>query len=75
MLDNGRFPKVFGWKEALQAHLEHEKVVLKASLNYDKQKKLDRLNIVDGLLIAIANIEDVISIIKNSSDGSIISIR
>lgn len=70
MLDMGTSPKVFGWKEALQAHLEHEKVVLKASLNYDKQKKLDRLNIVDGLLIAIANIEDVISIIKHSPDGA-----
>lgn len=70
MLDMGTSPKVFGWKEALQAHLEHEKSVLRASLEFDKQKKLDRLNIVDGLLIAIANIEDVISIIKNSSDGA-----
>jgi DNA gyrase subunit A len=70
MLDNGTTPRVFGWKEALEAHLHHEADVLRSSLQFDKQKKLERLNIVNGLLIAIANIEEVISIIKNSSDGA-----
>ena len=27
MLENGRFPKVFGWREALQANIDHEKIV------------------------------------------------
>lgn len=69
MLDNGTTPRVFGWKEALGAHLEHEKYVLRQSLLFDKEKKLARLNVVEGLLVALANIEDVIQIIKNSSDG------
>ena len=70
MLDNGTSPRVFGWKEALEAHLHHEADVLRSSLQFDRMKKLQRLNIVEGLLIAIANIEDVINTIKNSADGA-----
>ena len=70
MLDNGTSPRVFTWKEALQAHLNHEKEVLTRSLEYDKQKYSERLNIVEGLLIALARIEEVIAVIKGSADGA-----
>lgn len=70
MLDNGTNPKVFGWKEALSAHLVHEKIVLRNSLNYDKSKYEARLHIVEGLLIAIARIEGIIRTIKLSVDGA-----
>ena len=35
MLDNGRFPKVFTWKQLLQAHIDHEKIVYRRSFEYD----------------------------------------
>ena len=70
MLDNGTSPRVFTWKGALSAHLAHEKEVLTRSLEYDKQKYSDRLNVVEGLLIALARIEEVIAVIKNSVDGA-----
>ena len=38
MLDNGRFPKVFSWKEALQAHIDHEKIVYRKGFEYDLNK-------------------------------------
>lgn len=73
MLDNGRFPRVFTWKEALQAHIDHEKEVYKRGFEFDRQKAQDRLHIVEGILIAIANIEEVIRTIKESPSSIVAS--
>lgn len=70
MLDNGRFPKVFTWKEMLQAHIDHEKEVYKRGYEFDLKKIEDRLHIIDGLLICLANIDEVVRTIKNSESTS-----
>ena len=57
MLENGRFPKVFGWKECLQAHLEHEKHIYTNMYNYELSKLESRLNIVNGIILAINKID------------------
>ena len=67
MLDNGRFPKVFGWREALQAHINHEKIVYRRGFEFDLKKIENRIHILNGLLICIANIEEVIKVIKSST--------
>lgn len=67
MLDNGKVPKVFGWREALQAHINHEIEVYTKSYQFDLRKIAARIHIVDGLLVALANIDEVVSIIKNAS--------
>lgn len=68
MLDNGNTPKTFTWKEALQAHIDHEIKVRTKIHEFDLQKIAARINIIDGLLLAIANIEEVVEIIKSSND-------
>lgn len=68
MLDNGTTPKVFTWKEALQAHLAHEKDCYKKIHLFEINKLSEKLNIIDGLLIAIANIDEVVSIIRSCKD-------
>lgn len=75
MLDNGRFPKVFTWKEALQAHIEHEKEVYRRGFEFDLAKIEYRIHIIDGLLICLAKIDEVISVIKNSSSTSAASLN
>ena len=67
MLDNGRFPRVFTWREALQAHLDHEREIYVKGFQFDLVKIKDRLHIIEGLLIALARIEEVIQTIKTSS--------
>ena len=67
MLDNGRFPKVFTWKEMLQAHIDHEKVIYRRGFEFDLNKIKKRIHIIDGLLICMANIEEVVQTIRNSS--------
>ena len=66
MLDNGRFPRVFTWKEMLQAHIDHEKEVYMRGFQFDLKKIEDRLHIIEGLLICLANIDEVVRTIKNS---------
>ena len=67
MLDNGRFPRVFGWRDLLQAHIDHEKLIYRRGYEYDLSKAEARLHIVEGILIALAHIEEVIEVIKKSS--------
>lgn len=70
MLEDGRFPKVFSWKEALLAHLEHERVTWKRYYDHQLSKRKERLHIVVGILAAIDNIDQVVSIIKSADSTS-----
>ena len=66
MLDMGKFPKVFTWKEALQAHIDHEKIIYRKGFEFDLKKIEHRIHIIDGLLICLASIDEVIQTIKSS---------
>jgi DNA gyrase subunit A len=66
MLDNGRHPKLFTWKEALQAHLNHEQEIYTKGFQFDLKKIEDRLHIIKGLLICMASIDEVVHTIKSS---------
>ena len=70
MLEDGRFPRVFGWKEALQAHINHEKIVYRRGFEFDLKKIEDRLHIIEALLKVIASIDEVIHTIKTSDSTS-----
>lgn len=67
MLEDGRYPRVFGWKDALLSHLKHEEIVYRRGFEFDLSKINNRLHILDGLLIALANIEEVVQIIKGAT--------
>lgn len=66
MLDNGRFPKVFTWKEMLQAHIDHEKEIYRRGYEFDLRKIEKRLHIIEALLKIIEDIDNVVRIIKTS---------
>ena len=67
MLEDGRYPRVFGWKDALLSHIRHEETVYRRGFEFDLGKINNRLHILEGLLIALANIEEVVQIIKGST--------
>ena len=69
ILENGRYPKVFNWKQLLQAHLDHERTVYIRGFNFDLKKINTRLHIIEGLLRAISIIDEVIQTIKQSQDS------
>jgi DNA gyrase subunit A len=66
MLDKGRFPKVFTWKEMLQAHIDHEKEIYRRGFEFDLRKIEERLHIIEALLKVIEDIDRVVHIIKTS---------
>lgn len=66
-IDN-KEPKVFTLKELLQLFLNHRKTVVIRRTIFDLQKARARAHILEGLKIALDNIDDVIELIKNSAD-------
>ena len=66
-LVNGE-PKVLGLKEILVEYIAHQESVIVRRTKYDLAKAEEREHIVQGLVIALANIDRVIEIIKKSSD-------
>lgn len=71
VLDKGITPKVMGQRELFMAHLDHEKEVYTRGFQYDLKKIESRLHILEGLLIALARIEEVIQTIKSSSSTAV----
>ena len=70
MLEDGRFPKVFGWKEALQSYIAHMDECKRRELKFDMDALIHRNHILDGLKIALANIDDVVALIRNSENAA-----
>ena len=70
MLDQGRFPKVFGWREACDAYIAHIRECKRNIIQFELEKALARENIIEGLLLAIANIDDIVAIIRGSDNPS-----
>lgn len=68
LLNQGRFPKIFGWKEACEAYIEHIRVCKRNIIQFDLDKALARKNIVDGLIKAYSIIDQVIATIKSSAN-------
>ena len=61
-------PRILNLKEMLYYYLEHQKEVLTRKTQFDLGKALEREHIVKGLVIALANIDEVVQTIKTSSD-------
>jgi DNA gyrase subunit A len=68
LLDKGRFPKVFGWREACDAYIEHIRQCERNIIQFDLDKALARKNIVDGLIKAYSIIDEVVALIRSSSN-------
>ncbi|MDR1195351.1 MAG: DNA gyrase subunit A [Endomicrobium sp.] len=61
-------PKVMNIKEVLLHHIEHRKIVITRRTKFDLQKAEARAHILEGLKIAIDNLDAVVKTIKESSD-------
>lgn len=66
VLENGRFPKLMGLREIFMNYIEHIRDCKRREIQFELDKALARENIIEGLLLAIANIDDIIAIIKGS---------
>ena len=64
-------PKEVDIKEILSAFVKHRKEIITKRTKFDLKKTKERGHIVEGLMVAIANIDEVIQIIKKSKDPKI----
>ncbi len=62
-------PKLLNIKEVLQEYLKHQIKVLVRKTKFDLKKAEERAHILEGLFIAVSNIDAVIKIIRNSKDN------
>ena len=65
---NNKEPKVFNLIELLKLFLNHRKTVIIRRTIFDLEKARARAHILEGLKIALDNIDEVIELIKNSAD-------
>ena len=68
-LVNGE-PKILTLRQCLDYYIEHRKNVILRRTQFDLDKALARAHILEGLKIAIDNIDEVINIIRNSYDDA-----
>jgi DNA gyrase subunit A len=68
-------PKVCTLKELLQYYIDHQIDVIERRTRYQLRKAQEREHIVRGLVIALANIDEVIEIIKTSAERSQAQVR
>jgi DNA gyrase subunit A len=61
-------PRTLGLKEMLRVFLDHRFDVVRRRSQFRRGKAADRLHLVDGLLVAIIDIDEVIQIIRSSDD-------
>lgn len=66
-LVNGE-PKILNLKQMLYHYLEFQKEIVTRRTKYDLEKAKEKAHILEGLSIALANIDEVVQTIKNSSD-------
>ncbi len=68
-LVNGE-PKILTLRQCLDCYIDHRKTVILRRTQFDLDKALARAHILEGLRIAIDNIDEVINIIRNSYDDA-----
>ncbi len=66
-LIDGIQPRVLGLQDILSEHIKHRQVVVRRRTEYELRKAKDRAHILEGLKIALDNIDEVITTIRNSS--------
>jgi DNA gyrase subunit A len=59
-------PKVLNLREAIDYYIEHQVDVVRRRTEYDLEKALDRAHILEGTLLALDHIDEVINIIRSS---------
>jgi DNA gyrase subunit A len=61
-------PRTLGLRELLRVYVDHRLDVVRRRSEFRRRKRAERLHLVDGLLIAIVDIDEVIQIVRSSDD-------
>ena len=62
-------PKLLNLKQILEVFIDHRKEVVTRRTKFDLEKAKNRSHVLEGLTVALENIDPVIDLIKKSKDG------
>ncbi|MFX1363675.1 MAG: DNA gyrase subunit A [Promethearchaeota archaeon] len=68
LINEGKQPKILNLKEIINEYIEHRLIIIQKRTEYLLKKAKDRLHRVEGLLIALNDIDNVVNLIKSSKD-------
>ncbi|MET9069546.1 DNA gyrase/topoisomerase IV subunit A [Streptosporangium sandarakinum] len=63
-------PRTLGLRELLQVYVDHRLDVVRRRSAHRRRKREERLHLVDGLIVALLNIDEVIQVIRASDDSA-----
>ena len=63
-------PRVLGLRDLLRIYIDHRINVVRRRTEFRRTQAPDRLHLVDGLIIALLNIDEVIAVIRSSDDAA-----
>jgi DNA gyrase subunit A len=63
-------PRLLGLRDLLQIYLDFRLDVVRRRCEFRRRRRADRLHLVDGLIIALLNIDEVIQVIRTSDDAA-----
>ena len=63
-------PRLLGLRELLQIYVDHRLEVTRRRTEFRRRKRADRLHLIDGLMIALLNIDEVIQVIRGSDNAA-----
>jgi DNA gyrase subunit A len=63
-------PQVLGLRELLTIYVDHRLEVIRRRTEHRRRKREERLHLVDGLIVALLNIDEVIAVIRSSDDAA-----
>jgi DNA gyrase subunit A len=63
-------PRTLGLRELLRVYVDHRIDVVRRRSQYRRRKREERLHLVDGLIVALLNIDEVIQVIRSSDDSA-----
>ena len=70
LVDNQKQPKILSLRQIIDEYLKHQEEVLTRRTRYDLKKAQERAHLLEGLLIAQDNIDEVIHIIRSAYDDA-----
>ncbi|MBN1156993.1 DNA gyrase subunit A [Candidatus Woesearchaeota archaeon] len=62
-------PKLLGIREMMQNYVDHRRDIVRKRTAFDLKKAEEKIHILEGLIVAISNIDDTIRLIRESSSG------
>jgi DNA gyrase subunit A len=69
LVENGRQPRVLSLEAALKEYIAHRQIVVRRRTEFELRKAKEREHILEGYMIALDNIEEVIKVIRGSQTG------